>query len=75
MTNPVQPGTYITFGQKSQWRNHWIRLNTDDLELAQAWAEVYWPEHYSMIYSQAQFDPRYFPSGEKEYIEQPQLVG
>ncbi|WP_155524052.1 hypothetical protein [Nodosilinea nodulosa] len=75
MSSPVLPGTYITFRQRSEWRNHWIRLNTDDVDFAQKWAEQNWPNDYSMVYSQAQFSSQYFPAGEKEYIEQPKLVG
>lgn len=54
---------YLTFGQQSPFRNGWVEIEVESLEVARNLAFDVFGKHWSMLYKEEEFEKEYFPSG------------
>jgi hypothetical protein len=55
---------YITFKQSSEYRNNYVKLQAGNYEDAHELAKIQYPNDYSMIYMESEFDPIFYPGGQ-----------
>ena len=55
---------YVTFGQKSPFRDNWMEIEAPDIHVAKEIIrrDIGW-ENFSMIYTEENWKPEYFPGG------------
>jgi len=54
---------YVTFGQKSPFRNGWVEVEAENYRLAREIVNDTLGKEFSMLYSEFDFDRRFFPKG------------
>ena len=54
---------YLTFGQKSTARNNYVVIEADNYDQARDCAFSQFGQGWSMLYSEDEFKPEYFPAG------------
>jgi hypothetical protein len=55
---------FLTFGQKSPFRQNWVLVLASDYENAREEVERVFGKHWSNLYEESKFDKSYFPSGQ-----------
>lgn len=54
---------YVTFGQKSPFRNGWVEVDAPDIGKAREWTFQALGQQWSMMYTGDKFDRSFFPAG------------
>jgi len=54
---------YVTFGQKSPFRNGWVEVEAENYGIARQLVIDALGNSYSRIYDEHEFDSEYFPLG------------
>jgi len=55
---------YVTFGQRSPFKDGWVTILASGPEEAKAEADEVFGNHYSRIYRPEFFEESYFPAGQ-----------
>lgn len=55
---------YLTFGQKSPFRDGYVRIVSPDIETARSEAFYIFGEKFSNLYPEEDFNFKYFPIGQ-----------
>jgi hypothetical protein len=54
---------YVTFGQKSPFRNGWVEVEAENYRIARQLVVYALDSSYSMVYDEHEFKREYFPQG------------
>lgn len=59
---------YVTFGQKSPFRDGWVEILAKNKEDAQKHANYVFGDKFSMLYDELHMNPMFFPAGRIGHI-------
>lgn len=54
---------YLTFGQKYPWRNGWVEVEAENIEIAEQYVRDIFDNQWSNLYAPEKFDKSFFSAG------------